>query len=65
MHDPDDPYTVAELDADLHMIQRARRLYPDSDYLQAEWLRAVMIVRETDGGWVLEVRQQRMTRAAS
>lgn len=65
MHDPDDLYTIEQLDADLHLIQRARRLYPQSDYLQAEWLRAVMIVRDTNGGWVLEVPQRRMTRPVS
>lgn len=61
MFDPDDIYTVEQLDADLHLIERARRLYPDSDYLQAEWLRAVMIVRESERGWVLEVHQPRVT----
>ncbi len=60
MFDPDDTYTVEQLDADLLLIQRARQLYPDSDYLQAEWLRAVMVVRDTNGGWVLEIRQARL-----
>lgn len=34
--------------------QRAARLYPDSDYLQREWLRAVAVVRSTRNGWHLD-----------
>lgn len=33
---------------------RARRLYPDSDYLQQEWIRAVGVVRKTTYGWWIE-----------
>lgn len=33
---------------------RAARLYPDSPYLQAEWLRAVRLVRSTSRGWLLD-----------
>lgn len=36
--------------------QRASRLWPDSDYLQREWLRAVRVVRQTGGGWLLDRR---------
>ncbi len=34
--------------------QIAARLYPDSTYLQAEWVRAVSVVRGTSRGWLLE-----------
>jgi hypothetical protein len=63
MHDPDEPYTVAQLQADLELIERARSLYPHSDYLQQEWLRAVTVVRESSGGWLIEVRSPRLTDA--
>jgi hypothetical protein len=36
------------------MTQAAERLFPDSDYLQHEWQRAVGLVRSTSGGWLLE-----------
>jgi hypothetical protein len=36
------------------LLQRAQRNYPDSDYLQREWLRAVRVVRSTSGGWRLD-----------
>lgn len=32
----------------------AARLYPDSQYLQREWLRAVALVRSTARGWILD-----------
>ncbi len=59
MHDPDDPYTVEQLDADLALLERARALYPDSDYLQHEWLRAVTVVRLSRCGWLIELRVPR------
>lgn len=34
--------------------QRAARLWPDSPALQAEWLRAVAVVRSTRRGWRLD-----------
>ena len=34
--------------------KRAERLYPDSEYLQREWRRAVAVVRSTKKGWLLE-----------
>ena len=33
---------------------RAEAIYPGSLYLQAEWLRAVKLVRRTHGGWLLD-----------
>lgn len=36
------------------MQERAARLYPDSEYLQREWLRAVAVVRSTRNGWHLD-----------
>lgn len=33
---------------------RSIRLYPDSTYLQAEWRRAVNVVRSTKRGWILD-----------
>lgn len=33
---------------------RAARLWPDSPALQAEWMRAVGVVRSTSKGWLLE-----------
>lgn len=38
------------------LIERARRLYPASPYLQREWLRAVLMVRMTYRGWLLDGR---------
>ncbi len=34
---------------------RAERNYPDNPRLQAEWIRAVGVVRETTGGWVMDL----------
>lgn len=34
--------------------QRAERLWPDSPRNQAEWLRAVDVVRSTRRGWELD-----------
>lgn len=36
------------------LTQAAERLFPDSDYLQHEWQRAVGLVRSTSGGWLLD-----------
>lgn len=36
------------------LAARSARLWPDSPYLQAEWLRAVKTVRATTRGWLLE-----------
>jgi hypothetical protein len=38
---------------------RAARLWPDSPALQAEWLRAVEVVRSTSKGWLLDRRINR------
>lgn len=35
----------------LSLQERAERLWPDSPALQAEWLRAVAVVRATKRGW--------------
>lgn len=42
----------------------AERLYPDNQYLQTEWLRAVRVVRSTKGGWKLDNPVPRQTAAA-
>lgn len=34
--------------------QIAARLYPADAYLQAEWVRAVRVVRGTSRGWLLD-----------
>lgn len=34
--------------------QAAAKLYPHSEYLQREWLRAVAVVRQTSRGWQLD-----------
>lgn len=36
------------------LLERAARLYPESPYLQQEWLRAVLTVRMTVRGWLLD-----------
>jgi hypothetical protein len=36
------------------LAQRAARNYPDSEYLQSEWRRAVAVVRSTSRGWHLD-----------
>ncbi len=44
-------------DADRQALEaRAARNYPDSPYLQREWIRAVGVVRSTRGGWVMDLR---------
>lgn len=39
---------------------QAARLYPDSDYLQAEWRRAVAVVRATARGWLMDRQVPRL-----
>jgi hypothetical protein len=41
------------------MLQRAQRLWPDSERNQREWLRAVRVVRATARGWLLDTVVQR------
>lgn len=38
--------------------ERAKRLYPDNPNLQAAWLRAIGLVRNTAGGWLLDRQVQ-------
>ena len=40
-------------------IDPAAKLYPDDPYLQAEWLRAIRVVRTTSRGWLLDQPQGR------
>lgn len=37
----------------------AARLFPDSQSLQAEWMRAVGVVRSTRRGWLLDRPQEK------
>jgi hypothetical protein len=37
-----------------NLVLQSMRLWPNNPYLQAEWLRAVQVVRATYAGWVLE-----------
>lgn len=39
--------------------ETAARLYPDNEYLQTEWLRALQIVRQTSRGWLLDQPMER------
>lgn len=41
---------------DVSLAARAAKHYPDSPYLQAEYIRAVGVVRSTKGGWVMDQR---------
>lgn len=41
---------------DAALAARAARNYPDNPYLQAEYIRAVGVVRSTAGGWVMDLR---------
>ncbi len=41
------------------LLQRAQRLWPDSERNQREWLRAVRVVRSTSRGWLLDRPVQR------
>ena len=41
------------------LAARAARLWPDSPRNQAEWLRAVAVVRKTSGGWLLDRKVER------
>lgn len=44
-------------DADRQALaDRAARNYPDSPYLQAEYIRAVGVVRGTRNGWVMDLK---------
>lgn len=43
------------------LLARAKRLWPDNDYLQREWLRAVRVVRKTAGGWNLDRQAGRVS----
>jgi hypothetical protein len=36
------------------LAAHAARLYPDSPFLQAEWMRAVRTVRASSKGWLLD-----------
>lgn len=40
--------------ANYELSKKATRLYPDSPGLQAEWIRAVGVVRSTKIGWLLD-----------
>lgn len=42
-------------EARLELQRVAERLYPRNRALQAEWLRAVTVVRSTKRGWVLDM----------
>lgn len=42
------------------LAERAALLYPHSEPLQREWLRAVQVVRATRRGWLLERHVQRV-----
>jgi hypothetical protein len=46
-------------------IDRAARLFPESEYLQREWRRAVAVVRRTSRGWLLDkpIARQEQRRA--
>lgn len=43
--------TVRQMDP---LRERAAVLWPESPYLQREWMRAVRAVRRTPGGWLLD-----------
>lgn len=46
---------VRELNTQADALRmQAVRLYPESAYLQQEWMRAVGIVRRSRDGWILE-----------
>lgn len=49
-------HTVPQRD---ELQQRAARLWPDSDYLQREWLRAIAVVRRSSSGWLLDKQVRR------
>jgi len=36
------------------LMARAERAYPDNEFLQREWLRAVDVVRRSKRGWRLD-----------
>ena len=42
--------------------ETAAKLYPHSEYLQREWLRAVAVVRATTRGWVRDHMVPRVKR---
>ncbi len=44
----------------LALQARAYLLYPNNPYLQDEWIRAVGVVRSTKGGWVMDIRAERV-----
>lgn len=46
--------TVMDLPSPHPLLQRARRLWPDSIEMQARWMKAVAVVRKTRRGWLLD-----------
>lgn len=44
------------------LSEAAARLYPQSQYLQAEWQRAVCVVRASPRGWLLDTRVSKQER---
>lgn len=54
-HNPNNLFSRDELGGELELIELAARLYPDSAYLQTQWLRAVTVVRATARGWLLDM----------
>jgi len=45
------------------LAPRAESLFPHSPHLQAEWVRAVLLVRRTSRGWLLDKRAARLSDA--
>lgn len=46
---------AAVIRKDDSLAAMAMRLYPTSEYLRDEWLRAVALVRTTTKGWVYDI----------
>lgn len=41
------------------LAERAARLWPDSERNQREWIRAVIVVRQSSNGWLLDKPKRR------
>jgi len=48
---------VTQPNSTMPLHERAALAFPDSEYLQTEWIRAVALVRQTKRGWVADLRQ--------
>lgn len=47
---------IRPIEPDPELVEQAARLWPESQWLRNEWLRAVGVVRSTSRGWVRDLQ---------